>query len=1259
MRVKESGRPRPKSHLRGEGAPTPCNAQARNCVSSVMSHFLPMRRALLAAFLLVGNAHAELRHRWSFNQAAGAAPSGTVFTDTVGGMAMTVRGLGATLNGARVVLPGTTTSANPNATISAYLDLPNGIVSSKTSITVELWAAPIAVRNWQPLFEFGRMNIAGDGLGAPGEWTGNAAGGPVNSQGSDLLGCSLHQALNLNSQYQVVMTDGGFQSAITSALPTVLGTTYHYVIVVQGNGPTCTTAWYRNGALVGTGATPFALSAIEDVNNWLGRSQWSANSTSNAAYDEVRLYDHAMSAAEVSASFAAGQNIAAPVAQPDAATLHHGQKVRVAVLANDTGTITPASLVVVTPPASGTAMVGGGQILYTHTTGSPAADSFTYRVTGPGGNSAVTTVTLTFATTLRIPNATLNVPAAPPPTTFTLPNAFGALTFDQPIHIATAPGAAQRVFVVERRRGIRVIPNVAAPTSQMFLNLAALLATRGNESIGDTFDQGVMSVAFHPQHASNGHCYLFYSARVAGLDYFRISRFTTLAGNPNAADPASELVLIQQRDVNGFHLGTDLHFGPDGYLYIALGDGGGQNDSRQVSQRIDLDFFSAIARIDVDKLPGNPEPNLHASVPRDAGLARYSVPAGNPFVTAGATVLFNNVNLPAANVRTEFFAVGMRNPWRFSFDSATGELWCGDVGQVAYEEVNLVANGGNYGWSFREGTVAGPQMFRAPPGFVGINPLYQYGNPIPGAYNRSITGGFVYRGANLPSLTGAYIFADFMTGDISSLRRLGGGGVEVQRIAGEGGIVAFAADPSNGDVLLADIADGVIRRLTPGTDDSTFPQTLSATNLFADVTTLSPAPGLLPYTPHLSFWSDHAEKRRWFLVPDAVSTMTWQREGAWTYPTGMVWVKHFDLETTRGQAATARRIETRVLVKTATGSYGVSYRWNAAQTEATLVPDAGADIPIDVIENGAPRVQQYRIPSRAQCIACHTPQAGHALSFNTRQLNGAETIHGFAGNQLTLLQTAGYFSNAPDSPNLLPRHLRPGETTFPVEARVRSYLDVNCANCHHAGGTASGTWDVRAALTLAQTGLIRGAAVNNGGSTDNQLIVPGSLTHSIVFNRVAVMNGFTRMPPLGSNELDPSAIALLTEWIGIALPSRQSYAQWRLAHFGSAVSPEGAPAADADADGASNEHEFLAGTAPLNGASFLLPQIGTPPANIALSFTLPPNRAWQIETSLDLQTWSLWNTPGNAALPHPGGPATLTGPRIGDRQFFRLVMWEN
>jgi hypothetical protein len=225
---------------------------------------------------------------------------------------------------------------------------------------------------------------------------------------------------------------------------------------------------------------------------------------------------------------------------------------------------------------------------------------------------------------------------------------------------------------------------------------------------------------------------------------------------------------------------------------------------------------------------------------------------------------------------------------------------------------------------------------------------------------------------------------------------------------------------------------------------------------------------------------------------------------------------------------------------------------------------------------------------------------------------------------------------------------------------VRSYIAVNCAYCHKPGGTAApSVWDGRAEITLDQTGLINGTATNNGGNPLNRLVVPGSTAHSVLLNRMAAANGFTRMPPIGSSELDQTNIALVTNWITGSLPSRQTYADWRLAQFGSASSPEGEPAFDADFDGTNNHGEFLAGTFPLNGASFLIPQPATSGPNVSITLDVPPNRSVQVWTSTNLQTWTLWDAPGNHGLATPGGPLTITGPRIGPSQFFRGVLKEN
>jgi uncharacterized repeat protein (TIGR03806 family) len=1222
-----------------------------------------MRRILLApalpllSALVPSESNAELVNRWSFNNPAGNAPNGTAFVDSAGGATATVRGNGATLDGAALTLPGTTTGNASAANISAYVDLPNGILSSKTNVTIEIWATPISSKNWQRLVDFGRTTQAGDGLGAPGEWTGATA--PGSTGASDNFMLSLQRGTNLGQQRFEAILDGT-ATTLDTAIATTAGTQRHYAITYQSSvgafpaGGRIT--WYADGVSAGSIDVPYALSQIEDVNNWLGRSQFSGDSTSNAAYDEVRIYNHAMSASEVAASRTAGANAAfpAPTVQSDAITMHAGQKALIPVLANDSGSINPASVAIVQSPQHGTATPdASGRILYTSTDG--ASDTFTYRVSGAGGFSQPATVTVSISSQLRLPSPTLNVPGSPPATAIQVVNALPGLSFSQPLALASPPGDTKRLFVCEKTGIVKVVPDVTlgAPTQASFLDLPALLSSRG-ETLSTDSEQGLLGLAFHPAYATNRYFYVFYSVRKTdNLVYERVSRFTAQAGNPNAADTASELVLIEQLDEASNHNGGGLAFGPDGYLYISFGDEGGQNDQYNNSQRIDRDFFSAIARIDVDRKSGSLEPSAHAAVPRDGGVARYAIPPDNPFI--GVTS-FNGVAVTPANVRTELWAVGLRNPWRFSFDTQTGELWVADVGQNLYEEIDIVTKGGNYGWAYREGKHAGPKT--APGGFTSIDPIYEYTHGSGALQGNSITGGLVYRGTRISSLAGKYIFGDYVSGNIWALTK-NGSTATAERITGEGGIVAFGSDPSNDDILVADIDGSRILRLVTAPTNDGYPQKLSDTGLFADLSDLSPNPGVLPYEPNLTFWSDYAIKRRWFSIPDTSARMTWSKDGVWTFPTGAIWVKHFDLETTRGNPATKKRIETRVLVKTATSVYGVSYRWNDAGTEATLVPDEGAAFDVAVVENGSSRAQHWQIPSRTSCLVCHTPQAGSALSFTTRQLNKPFAMDGFLGNQLDLLAQGGWFANAVPAPNTLPRHLRPDEIAYPVEARVRSYLAVNCAYCHMAGGTAPTEWDGRPQLTLAQTGLINGSATNNGGDPANKLVIPGDVPHSIVYNRVAAANGFTRMPPLATSELDQTSIALIQDWIATQLPARQDYTAWRQQKFGSTSSPEGEPQQNPDSDTMANEGEYLTGTEPLDGGSTFQHSLTQSGNGVTISFTLPALRSFQIESSTDLSTWTPWDAPGNGGLPIPGGPVTITGGAGNPRQFFRVRVWEN
>ena len=737
------------------------------------------------------------------------------------------------------------------------------------------------------------------------------------------------------------------------------------------------------------------------------------------------------------------------------------------------------------------------------------------------------------AQTLRVANNSINVPSSPPaPATegYGLVEAFPGLSFEEPTCLATPPGETTRLFVCQKRGLLRVIPDVTAPVPQAltFLDLRAV-TKRDSES-------GLLGVAFHPNFAANRYFYVFYT-NSAGARTQRVSRFTASATNPNTVVPGSELILIDQADERDNHNGGDLHFGPDGYLYISVGDEGGANDQYNNSQTITKDLFAGILRIDVDRKPGNIEPTPHPAIPLDNGVARFSIPVDNPFVHTSAGGAwdgkYNGVDVTGLDtVRREFFATGLRNPWRISFDRTTGELWCGDVGQNAREEIDIITKGGNYGWAYREGKIAGSKSAQMPADFLQhhTQPIYDYTRGGGALQGYSVTGGLVYRGTRLPALTGRYIFGDYVSGNIWSLQRNEANAPTVTRLTSESGITAFGSDPSNSDVLLADFDNGRILRLTNLTTGD-FPATLSATGLFSNLAALEPAPGLIPYGVNLPFWSDHAIKRRWFMIPDGSSQFSWAENAPWSFPAGMLWVKHFDIEMQRGNPASSKRIETRLLVRNSTGAYGVSYRWNDGGTEATLVADTGEDFVLNITENGQPAPQTWHIPGRAECMTCHTPQAGHALSFNTRQLNLSYDMAGFQGNQLDILREQGFFSNPPPPAAGLPHHIRPDESQFSREDRVRSYLDVNCAYCHMDGSGIAMQWDARAHLSLEATGLVNGIPLNDGGDPLNRLVVPGDPGHSVILHRMAASNGFTRMPQLATNVIDQANIELLTAWI--------------------------------------------------------------------------------------------------------------------------------
>ena len=480
----------------------------------------------------------------------------------------------------------------------------------------------------------------------------------------------------------------------------------------------------------------------------------------------------------------------------------------------------------------------------------------------------------------------------------------------------------------------------------------------------------------------------------------------------------------------------------------------------------------------------------------------------------------------------------------------------------------------------------------------------------------------------------------------------------------------------------------------PITSTESFPPTLAETGALADLATLAPQPGIVPFEINVALWSDGAHKTRWFSLPDTTQTIGFSRDGFWTYPTGMVWIKHFELELTNGVPESARRLETRFLVRTVDGIAAATYRWDDSQTNALLVPAQGMDEPLLIHEpDGAVRSQVWHYPSRQECRTCHNAASGYALGFNTPQLNcdlelerekkpkhkahhrerghgrGHGHGHGRADghtkliNQIVALSDAGYFEAKVTNVHTL-RALVPADNTeVSVEYRVRSYLTANCVHCHQPGAPCGFTlWNARITNSLPQTGLINGRALMNFGDPENRVVAPGRPEKSVLFTRVATL-GPHHMPVLCTSVLNTNGMELLRTWIAEELAGYQSYADWQLTHFGSTNHPYGAARADADGDGAPNYLEYLTGGNPLLATDGWRLSIRPTGRGMEIRFPRAANRGYEVEWTHNLgapNSWQALDVPGNkpffAAAP---SEAIVVDPdRDANARFYRIRVYE-
>lgn len=671
-----------------------------------------------------------------------------------------------------------------------------------------------------------------------------------------------------------------------------------------------------------------------------------------------------------------------------------------------------------------------------------------------------------------------------------LSSRYPAIAISQALWTRQVPGTDRLLVLSQNGRGYTFVDTPESSTTSLVLNLTSQTRSEG--------ELGLLGAAFAPNFVTNRFIYFHYNPADEPLRS-RIARFSWTGAT---IDPASELVILEVDQPFANHNGGSIEFGPDDMLYIALGDGGSGGDPQNNAQNTG-NLLGAILRIDVSQA---------------SNTAPYEIPPDNPWaMTSGS--------------RGELWAIGLRNPYRVSFDQATGELWAGDVGQADREEIDIITGGGNYGWRVFEGTLPFNSADNSLPDSAFNSPIID----LPRNLARSITGGDVYRGNRLPALNGSYIYGDFATDNIWSLQR-NPGDAPTNTLLGSVTNPAFFGTDSNNETLITSYTAGFFG-LDPGSGLTTAPETLlSGTGLFSDLVQLTPTSGLIEYAVNEPAWTDGTGGMRWLAVPDD-ATIDFSADEPWTFPAGSLFVQQINLNTVdRGLL----RLETRILIVGADNDLMTfTYAWNDDQSDALLITQGSQRNVRVTNSDGEELTFSHTIPSQGECLGCHNAAASRILgAAQTKQLNALFNYPDVEANQLHTFNSIDLFDNnifaignetaAEDYSALPPSSDAAGAT---LAARARSYLDVNCAQCHRANGPTGSTLDLRSNIAERDLNAINIApSAGDLGLTGAQLIAPGDSASSVLLERMRVLDG-NRMPPVGSNRVDEAGVALIQDWI--------------------------------------------------------------------------------------------------------------------------------
>jgi uncharacterized repeat protein (TIGR03806 family) len=714
--------------------------------------------------------------------------------------------------------------------------------------------------------------------------------------------------------------------------------------------------------------------------------------------------------------------------------------------------------------------------------------------------------------------------------------AFPNLVFTNAVGLAHVPGT-NRLCVWERE-GRAWTFNNASNTTQKTLVLDISNQCQGWD------DSGLLGVAYHPGFETNRYLFVWYTWVPPGTvlgnpnqrpptdtpNRDRLARFTLDAND--VAIPGSELVLIDQDSETVWHNGGGMFFHPvNGFLYVTNGDDErGQND-----QRINTSLHSGVLRIDVDQRGGS----ISHPIPRqpvNGTTANYYIPNDNPFV-----------GLPG--VLEEFFCLGLRSPHRMTHDPVSDRIFIGDVGQSSREEIDVIQQGQsglNFQWNRIEGL--GGDLMQP---FIGINarPVLDYTH----SEGAAVIGGYVYRGTEFASdLGGKYIFGDNVSRvvwvmDETSIPAAKTALCVLPKGSGPNsgsdytGLSSFGVD-QNGELYLCQMSSlgGRIYKLArsgPPPSSRPMPQLLSQTGAFSDLATLTPNPGLVPYTVNSPLWSDAAIKTRWLALPTN-TFISFSPTGEWTFPGGTVFVKHFELPVNDADPTIRRRLETRLLVRDTNGTvYGATYKWRTDNGDAELVNNAVTEDILVTTPTGV-RTQQWFFPGRQDCLRCHTVPALGVLGVKTRQQNGDFTYPsgGVTDNQLRAWNHIGLFNTALSEGSIpgYDKTVSATNATATLEHRFRSYIDANCSHCHRPNGVRA-FFDARFDIALGNQGIINGVVSDNLGIAGARVVVPADTNKSVLLHRVNSVTDI-KMPPLAKNVVDSDAVAMIAAWINSLPP---------------------------------------------------------------------------------------------------------------------------